>query len=577
MPSSKRTFLTLAGLAIMAAVATLAITIRAGTSTAAGDPTLSISNTTLTVTLTASGTGLNPYTGYELGIAFDPTIVTFGSRTNVMAGGPFCVDNGGAGNIVEFGCTLLSGSSTAAGDLGSITFTATGTPGCFDVVIVPYDGSNADTGTYTLDAGANPVANPFGTSELKIPVSGGSCASATPTATATNTATATPTKTNTPTATATNTNTATATATKTNTPTATATNTPTNTSTATPTSTNTPGPTSTATNTPTNTPTNTATNTSTVTPTPTNTATNTPTSTPTSTNTPGPTSTATDTPLPTDTPTSTNTPAATDTPTETPTQTAVPTATDTPTPTETPEATDTPTATDTAVATATDTPTVTATPAPALTTLTAHASPGDTEIQVASTAGFNIGDTITINEGGNNEESAVITGFGSIQLDRPLQCAHEVGEFVEAAPPLGSGTCTPTATPTGAATDTPTPTNTSVPTATNTPRATTTAARSATARVTATKTVNPTRTPRAATPTSTPEPQCLSFGQKLNLAIGILVRFGAHADQHRYNSQYDVNHDGVIDGHDLWEVLNTPTCRPQRRDDDRRRGDDDGR
>lgn len=269
---SRRTYLTLASLTVLAAIATLAITLQARTTRAAGDPTLSISNSTLTITLTASGSGLNPYTGYEIGIPYDPSVVTFSSRANTMAGGPFCVDNAGADNVVEYGCTLLSGNSTATGILGSVTFTATGTPGCFDVSITPYNGSNADTGTYTLDTAANPVSNPLDTSEIKIPVSGGSCASATPTATATNTATATATKTNTPTATATKTNTPTATATNTAGPTATNTATSTATNTATATATNTAGPSPTNTSTATATNTATATSTAADTATPTNTA-----------------------------------------------------------------------------------------------------------------------------------------------------------------------------------------------------------------------------------------------------------------------------------------------------------------
>ncbi|HYM16619.1 MAG TPA: hypothetical protein VEZ14_13775 [Dehalococcoidia bacterium] len=157
-----------------------------------------------------------------------------------------------------------------------------------------------------------------------------------------------------------------------------------------------------------------------------------------------------------------------------------------------------------------------------MTTLTAPANPGDTEIQVASTSGFTVGEQITINPGGANEESAMITGFASIKLDRPLQCAHQAGEFVEAVAPTGSGTCVPTPTSTG--------TGTATATSTSTP---------------------------AATPTPAP---CLTQGQKISLIIGIFFRMGAHQGQHRYNARFDVNHDGVIDVNDLLQVLAAPTC-----------------
>ena len=294
-------------------------------------------------------------------------------------------------------------------------------------------------------------------------------------------------------------------------------------SSATDTPTNTPvPPTNTPTNTPvppTNTPTNTPvppTNTPTNTPvpptdTPTNTPvppTDTPTNTPvpptdTPTNTPvGPTDTPTNTPVPpTDTPTNTPVP-----PTDTPTNTPVP-PTDTPTNTPVPGATDTPTSTP---APPTDTPTNTPVP------------PTDTPTNTPVPA-----------------------------TDTPVATATNTPEAPTNTP------VPPTDTPVPP-TDTPVPaTNTPVATATNTPAATKTAA------VTRTSTAQPTRTKTAVpTATATP-PECLSLGQKLNLALNILFRFGSHQGQHRYNSRYDVNHDGRIDWADLEQVLSAPTCRPK--------------
>jgi hypothetical protein len=44
------------------------------------------------------------------------------------------------------------------------------------------------------------------------------------------------------------------------------------------------------------------------------------------------------------------------------------------------------------------------------------------------------------------------------------------------------------------------------------------------------------------------------------LAVGILLRFGAHVGQYRYQARYDPNGDGVIDANNLLMLLNTPVC-----------------
>ena len=66
---------------------------------------------------------------------------------------------------------------------------------------------------------------------------------------------------------------------------------------------------------------------------------------------------------------------------------------------------------------------------------------------------------------------------------------------------------------------------------------------------------------------SGPQP-CLKFGQKVELTIGILRRFGSHEGDRRYKAKFDVNGDGVIDGLDLLQVATTPTCRRGHHDDD---------
>lgn len=64
------------------------------------------------------------------------------------------------------------------------------------------------------------------------------------------------------------------------------------------------------------------------------------------------------------------------------------------------------------------------------TTLTADAVAGSQAIEVSSTNGFYVGNNIKINPGGVNEEDNVITGFGSMLLQNPLQSDHSTGEIV---------------------------------------------------------------------------------------------------------------------------------------------------
>jgi probable HAF family extracellular repeat protein len=62
--------------------------------------------------------------------------------------------------------------------------------------------------------------------------------------------------------------------------------------------------------------------------------------------------------------------------------------------------------------------------------LTADATTGTQVIEVSTTTGFSIGDNIKINPGGENEEDNIITGFGSMLLQNPLQYDHFIGEVV---------------------------------------------------------------------------------------------------------------------------------------------------
>ena len=71
-----------------------------------------------------------------------------------------------------------------------------------------------------------------------------------------------------------------------------------------------------------------------------------------------------------------------------------------------------------------------------MTQTTSSEAAGSSEIDVASTDGFNVGDTIIINPGGSNEETNQIIGFGSFILDSPLQFDHEAGEPVVLVPSM---------------------------------------------------------------------------------------------------------------------------------------------
>jgi len=76
--------------------------------------------------------------------------------------------------------------------------------------------------------------------------------------------------------------------------------------------------------------------------------------------------------------------------------------------------------------------------------------------------GFAIGDFVTLNPGGANEESGQVVGFGSMILGAGLKFDHDAGEMVSR---VGSGpTPTTDATPTEDATQTP-----ALATATSTP------------------------------------------------------------------------------------------------------------
>lgn len=212
--SRYRRWALLGALGVIAALAiTLAgtLTDRANPAKAAGPgtgPDLDISAVGLTVTLSASGSGFDPYTGYSFGILVDTNKLAFASDANSMPGSPFCTDSPTSGSPAppnfSLGCTLLGGDTTATGPLGSFTFTAVnGTPDCTVVSLVHYDTflNNQDTGTYTLDDASDPQTVTYTVDSVLLSLNGAVCNAAptdTPTATPTDTSTPGPSPTPTP-------------------------------------------------------------------------------------------------------------------------------------------------------------------------------------------------------------------------------------------------------------------------------------------------------------------------------------------------------------------------------------------
>lgn len=83
--------------------------------------------------------------------------------------------------------------------------------------------------------------------------------------------------------------------------------------------------------------------------------------------------------------------------------------------------------------------------------VTERALAGASEVSVASTSGFAVGDRVTVCPGCPNEETNVVAGFGSLVLAAPLLFTHEVGELVaRSASPLDPFTAWKVATSKGA-------------------------------------------------------------------------------------------------------------------------------
>jgi len=192
-------FVSALGLAVGAAVGRVRIGSAQGTG-----PTLSVSASSLSVSMVASGSGFDPYAGYNMSLTFDPGLLSFLGASDQTGGTPPCVYDAAPGTMV-FNCMFLTGGTTATGTLATADFTpATASPACAGVHLVsfrPPDNGDASNGSYTIDENTVQQTNAYGTVDVQIPVNGGDCAlgtstpvvaTATGTATPTSTATATP-------------------------------------------------------------------------------------------------------------------------------------------------------------------------------------------------------------------------------------------------------------------------------------------------------------------------------------------------------------------------------------------------
>lgn len=170
------------------------------------------------VPISATGSVVDPYFGFNIHLTWDPGVFTFSSANNTgtVINAPFCpppaVDAGGGGVI--FGCTSTGGSTSTTGLLGTIVLTPIS--GCSALHLFtfgPPDNGDSTTGTYTINA-ADFTAQSNTYTDGSADATGAQCspsATSTPAPAATATDTPVPGATNTPVSGSTNTPVATAT------------------------------------------------------------------------------------------------------------------------------------------------------------------------------------------------------------------------------------------------------------------------------------------------------------------------------------------------------------------------------
>jgi hypothetical protein len=210
---------------------------------------ITVDSGNIVVPVITTGTGFDPYVGFNARLLWDPAIFAFSSfnSTGTVINFAFCVppftgaDPDGGGIIVA--CAALGAPTTTTGLLGTIVLAPVGV-GCSNLHLFtfgPPDGGDGTTGTYTLDEDSQPQDNAYGP-DKQVDNLGQACTLVEETPTPEPTDTPVPTATNTPE--------------PTDTPVPSPTNTPvppTNTPVPSPTNTAVPSPTNTAVPSPTNT------------------------------------------------------------------------------------------------------------------------------------------------------------------------------------------------------------------------------------------------------------------------------------------------------------------------------------
>lgn len=124
------------------------------------------------VPIVTSGSGFDPYTGFNVRLRWDPAVFSFQNADNsgTVINSPFCVeplfDHDPDGGGVIWACTTLDFASptTTTGLLGTIVL-AVVSESCSNLHLVTYgppDGGDGTTGTFTISIDSQVQSNTYG-------------------------------------------------------------------------------------------------------------------------------------------------------------------------------------------------------------------------------------------------------------------------------------------------------------------------------------------------------------------------------------------------------------------------------